>query len=453
MKRTWSILFMFLFLVGLARAVPSITVLKPAAGDPWIKSQSFAITWIKSGTMPNSVKITLRNQNSTANVRDIADGVPNSGSYMWQIPADIPDGSYVVRVKAKGSDVFGDSGIFSIASSQEPPSQHPKFSKQMAKIGKFFKVVDPTENSAWRNGQDMYIRFDAHTRPNDGLDIEIYRVVGNQKIGSVYSGGFGEGSPVPPEGPAHPYRYYYKWSIPFGDMFGPGYYKLRFFDWGEQIEAWSPSFYLTWPMKMKEYLLDAAIVNTTCVSDAAGLAPYPVRPRCEELYFPNHAYVGYDVFDYPGSIHWEDGQVHPYWRKFISHSQLKFAFDQFKDKKVKLHEAKLLLKKECTVNVNSNLGSCAGRLYRLDGPYPTSSQWNQCISTQKTALEILLGDLTEKSIYVTQTVEYWINGTIPNHGFLLTVANEDPPISATTCKSAYSMKLYLKIEVEYKGYE
>jgi hypothetical protein len=97
----------------------TVTVTEPAAGDTWIKGSAYTITWTKSGTMPANVRITLRNAVSLAEVAVIADPAPNSGSYQWTIPTSTADGSYKVRVKAKGSTVQGDSGAFTIASA--PP--------------------------------------------------------------------------------------------------------------------------------------------------------------------------------------------------------------------------------------------------------------------------------------------------------------------------------------------
>lgn len=45
-----------------------------------------------SGTMPDKVRITLRNQASTAVVQDVMDPAANTGTYMWTVPGSIPDG-------------------------------------------------------------------------------------------------------------------------------------------------------------------------------------------------------------------------------------------------------------------------------------------------------------------------------------------------------------------------
>jgi len=115
MKKFAGILVLFILMIGLASAA-TITVTQPTEiqGEPKFTGTSHPITWTKTGTMPDTVKITLRNEASTAEIAVIADPAPNSGTYQWTIPASIADGKYVVRVKAKGVNVLGDSQAFTI---------------------------------------------------------------------------------------------------------------------------------------------------------------------------------------------------------------------------------------------------------------------------------------------------------------------------------------------------
>jgi hypothetical protein len=463
MKKLIWICVLVLFIAGLSSAA-SITVTKPALNEPWTKGQSFTITWTKTGSMPNNVRISLRNKNSTAVVQEIVDPAPNTGVYLWLVPTSIPDGEYRIRVKVKGADISDDSEVFTIATGQQPPNQPPspgaiKSEKALVKTGvepipvkPTLVVVRPAENATIRNGEHMYIQFDAFTMPGDAVEIDLYRESGSQRLFNIYYGSFGQGTSAPPVGPDHPRRYMYDWQVPYGDIMAPGYYKIRIHSLGKEIIAWSGRFYITWPMREKEYLFEAAITNTLCISSTAGLTPPPVRPKCEQYSNPNHAYVGFDVFDYPGSLTWTDGEVHQYWRWYIRHSRLMFPIEQFQGKKVKVIQAKVLLKKECTVNANSNLGSCARFLYRLNAPLPQATSGDPCLNTQKTGLVTLQTNVTEEELYVTNTVEHWIDGTYPNYGLLLTVEDETPPAVPATCISGYSVKLYLKIEEEYKGY-
>jgi hypothetical protein len=317
--------------------------------------------------------------------------------------------------------------------------------QKTTKMAPFIKVVEPHKNSAARNGEHMSIRFNAYTLPNDGIDIDLYNESGAKKVLNIYSGGFGTGSSVPPAGPSHPNQYYYDWNIPFGDMMSPGYYKIRLYSWGKKITAWSERFYLTWPMRVKEYTLQPSYRGGVACSYDYKLPDQgrPVR-HCE----PNNVkYVHVGFKRYAGTYQGTSW----FWDEFIR-AQLIFPIEQFQGTKLKVLEAKLLLKKEGIVAINSNLISCAGIVHRLNGPLQGG---NDCFKQPKTALVYLQNNKTEMSVYVTKTVEYWINKTGPNHGFLLTVADENKSHSPveTTCVSCYTSQLYLKVEKEYKGYE
>ena len=115
--------FIYLFvLTAWARTAvgQSITVTKPANGDTWNQGQTYAITWTKSGSMPATVKISLKEPNTPTIVAEIVDGVPNNGAYSWAVPASVAPGSYRVRVKVKNSTVLDDSGTFTIMAAVAP---------------------------------------------------------------------------------------------------------------------------------------------------------------------------------------------------------------------------------------------------------------------------------------------------------------------------------------------
>lgn len=104
-------LIILVFLIGSTLAAQTITVTKPTdfPSEPYCAGKTYPITWTTTGSLPNQVRISLRNETSTAEVALIADPAPNSGTFLWTIPANLADGKYVVRVKAKGAAVYGDS--------------------------------------------------------------------------------------------------------------------------------------------------------------------------------------------------------------------------------------------------------------------------------------------------------------------------------------------------------
>ncbi len=97
---------------------PTIAVTSPNGSSDWAIGSSHAITWTKSGTMPDTVKIRLRRwgaPESEASVADIADSTPNDGtSDPWIVPS-VPVGDYFVRVRTTiAPDVSDDSAKFHI---------------------------------------------------------------------------------------------------------------------------------------------------------------------------------------------------------------------------------------------------------------------------------------------------------------------------------------------------
>jgi len=91
----------------------SIVVTAPAAGVTWRVGETHMITWTKTGTMDDAVKIRL--VQAGAIVLEIAENVPNSGSFSWTIPATVLPGTSVVRVRTMNNAVMDNSDAFGIA--------------------------------------------------------------------------------------------------------------------------------------------------------------------------------------------------------------------------------------------------------------------------------------------------------------------------------------------------
>jgi len=156
MNRLAGILALFVLTVGLASAA-TITVTKPYdyPSEPYCTGKSYPIAWTKNGTMPDTVRITLRNAASTAEIAVIADPAPNSGSYQWTIPTGLADGKYVVRVKAKGVDVHGDSQASTIVTCPA------------------IKITSPHEGETWQETTTQTITWDVVGNLLNGSKIEL----------------------------------------------------------------------------------------------------------------------------------------------------------------------------------------------------------------------------------------------------------------------------------------
>ncbi len=108
----------------------SIVVTSPAAGVPWCRGKSYAITWTSTGAVGATVRIRL--MQGTAAIQEIALDTANDGSYDWTIPATTPPGSYTVRVRSLQNTTRGDSGALAITDCGSGPAvirQIPKFER------------------------------------------------------------------------------------------------------------------------------------------------------------------------------------------------------------------------------------------------------------------------------------------------------------------------------------
>jgi Kre9/KNH-like N-terminal Ig-like domain len=70
------------------------------------------ITWTKSGTQPDNVKIELRDAGCSGGILVIAESTPNDGLHYWTIPESLSAGTYTIRIS--GGSAHGCSAQFPI---------------------------------------------------------------------------------------------------------------------------------------------------------------------------------------------------------------------------------------------------------------------------------------------------------------------------------------------------
>jgi len=163
-KKTILFIFAFAFFFGFISS-QTITVTSPHTGDTWYKGQTYIITWTKTGTMGNFVKIKLRNSTSTAVVLDIISHIPNNGSYSWKIPTSVAPGNYVIRVRTMDNAVYGDSTVFTIA---DPPV-----------IETSITVTSPNGGETWYCGKTYPIEW---VSKGCGDRVEIHVISGTEIV-------------------------------------------------------------------------------------------------------------------------------------------------------------------------------------------------------------------------------------------------------------------------------
>jgi hypothetical protein len=161
-----KMLLVFAAMAAIALSIPawgaSITVTTPAVGADWCIGTGYTVTWTKSGTMPDTVKIRLRRWGAPESedaVWNIIDGTPNDGSYgTAPVPASVPAGDYYIRVRTNDPDVIGDSAKF-----------------QIVNCTPTITVTSPNASSDWAVGSTHTITWTRSGTMPDTVKIRLRR--------------------------------------------------------------------------------------------------------------------------------------------------------------------------------------------------------------------------------------------------------------------------------------
>ena len=182
-KAMWGIIIL-VFVVAMASA-QTVTVTKPAAGETWIKGTTYTVTWTKNGTMPDLVRLSLRDPNTLAEVKLIQDNVTNTGTWPWTVPSGIVDGQYRLRVKVKNVAVQDDSDVFKIATTLKPGT---------------ITVTKPVSSDWWVRGQSYAINWNYTGDLSSPVVITLMNSIGTSFIKTI-------ADPAPNTGS-------FQWTIP-----------------------------------------------------------------------------------------------------------------------------------------------------------------------------------------------------------------------------------------------
>jgi hypothetical protein len=140
---------------GFTEPVPTITVDTPTGGDSWYKGETKTIAWTKTGSQAANVNIQVRR--GSANVKSIATGTANDGSFDWKIPNSIsPRADYFVRVKTTDGKAKGDGNLFSI-------------------IAPTITVTSPNASTTWAKGANVTVNWTPVGPQNAYVDIQLWR--------------------------------------------------------------------------------------------------------------------------------------------------------------------------------------------------------------------------------------------------------------------------------------
>jgi hypothetical protein len=439
MKKTLLCLFLSSFLAGMAMAA-SVEVTNPTGGITWVKGLTYLITWTKTGDMPANVKITLRNQNSTAEVLEIANPAPNSGSYSWQVPASVPNGSYHIRVKVKNVAVQDDSDLFHIGALPPPPPPVP-----------FITVTKPAAGETWKRDTMQTITWTKNGTMPDWVRIDLVDKNGAAVVKPIADNAPNTGS--------------YPWTVP-GDATS-GDYRVRVQVKATTIKDDSEIFHIgfIFPLKAKSLAKLSGvktssipainILNLICWegSPVYGISKCAVwqnvmpifqgRPTCRQQlnYPPDTAEVGADHFKYM----WEDGPV-PITAYKAFRSQLGFDVSDFMGRGGDITEAKLHLTQVGSVRSGTSDQSCAvSWWFMLDNPVQSGEGWTN-VPIDSSCHGSLLWTQTDYTVDVSCAVQRWVDGGYPNFGIILISRWEGMTSEVWTCISCFKAELIIKVK-------
>ena len=271
MKRVLFACLIFSFSLALASG-QNISVTKPAADETWVKGQSYAIQWTKQGTLPDTVRITLRDSGGTALVQLIANAAPNTGTFSWTVPSTLADGAYRIKVKATDVAIEALSGIFTIGSSSE--GLHPRF-KAVRKgtlnlqVAPSVKVLKPSSGDAYHQLDTITIQVQANTGPadgsGDGFDLDLYNETGTARVTDILSGGMSQTAPG---------VYSFAWAMPRMDSVPDARYTIRARSWNRNITGLSAPFWIRIPGTEEKVAVEAVIdSNWSWKKEPSGSAP------------------------------------------------------------------------------------------------------------------------------------------------------------------------------------
>jgi len=216
MKKSFYLAFIAIFAAVGTLGAQSITVTSPYPQMTWNNGTEYTIRWSANGQMDATVRIILRRNGAL--FRMINDNTPNDGSYDWTIPADIPEGSYVIRVRTNPGQyagVGGDSNLFHI---KPPPTPA-------------IEVYQPHAGDHWLKGQPYVIRWHKNGELHTRVYIELFNQAGTQQVMNIAFRGVADNSG------------HYSWTVPASVT--PGNYRIKVKDYVNQVEDLSDIFEIT----------------------------------------------------------------------------------------------------------------------------------------------------------------------------------------------------------------
>lgn len=396
-----------IFTIGTC-AQGSIAVQQPDGGKPWCKGLPYKILWTTTGQTTSTVRINLLNAAATSVVKFIEASAPNTGSYEWKIPADIPTGSYRIRVRtAPGGaiDVWGDSPVFIINTCKMPIRIY------------YIDVKEPHYKVHWDGGETRNIEWESnYTRD---IKIQLYNYNGKTLIRDI------TGLRTFPTSGAN--KYYFAWGIPTD--ISPGSYIIRISNQTNTVKGASKNFFIRQKLVTRTYMVPVGTSNKYRQHTHDSRTNYPIVGKEFVSSISEYPDPGADKIRVGFQNYYHSGDYHQH---YIYRSFLGVNVEAYKNKGFFL---KATLEYVPTPHISQPAAQGPIRLFYLD------EAWN---GTWEHLFNINASELSG-STNVTAVVRDWLLGTSPNYGFLMVGPNEMMQNNSDFCIYT-SSKVMLKLE-------
>lgn len=395
---------------------PEIDVTDPQLNAKWYKGKSYDIKWTKTGSMSNTVKITLHSQPETQPIKTISSGTSNSELFPWDIPADMSSGSYVVRVMTSDNVVFGYSKQFYIKQKFSPLEGLVPFN---AKID----IIKPSTSSSWPNGKAHLIKWKSKFTKGKQLKIDLFDFSGKKFIKTIAMlppiivKPYGKGKTKPSETST------YNWFI--SGNTGPGKHRVRISRTDGVASGMSDMFMIQTEIKTTVHKVYGKVYNhckRVYWHKHGQAALQRLAEQIDKIDCVNHsnsdAWVGY-------SNHMTNNQLSYYgfaWRAFVV-----FDLKQFQGKGV-IVSAKLKYHK----TYHPPGANCAISVYKVNAPYNDGFIVN---------MELI----DNPGADMTSAAQNWLGFPNGNHGMVFVGPDESFRRDQSVCK-AFLNGIYLEIE-------
>ncbi len=380
---------------------PFVTIQEPGTGAVWLRTAGHDIKWTKLGPQPPAVRLLLMDTSLANVVHVIAESAPNSGTFTWQIPAAVEDGSYRLRIASPDGTKHTESGSFKIGSKLIQRHDQP-----VEQVLFQIKVTVPTEGLHFTIGQEFIVAWE--TKAAGPYHIDLMSEDGHTLIMPLaLTPGKSLGPDKYIEGNIHPEQ---NTQV----TLATGWYKIRVRG-NTMGSGLSPRFHITGPKaEVLEQLLGTYHDRHSRRRINEDMDWQPDTQTAFSL--PGKARVGGDF-----RVH----ERRSSWVGFIFRSQVVFPIEQIDMSGHKtLKEAWIYIQE--TTERSGLIGDMCGvepypmptargwKVYGLTGPWS-----GPCIETPGYEVGQIPSHVNEHIIYITDLVKGWLDGTRPNHGLII----------------------------------